>query len=134
MGTGIAASPAMKPSEVIPVAREELTVDKRTVETGRVVVRKTVTSESQKVEVPLAHDQVDIERVAVDRIVEEPPQQRYEGDVLVIPVLEEVVVVKKQWVLKEELRVRKRSVQSRHEQSVELRTEHVDIERTKKSD
>lgn len=124
----------MKPSEVIPVAREELTVDKRTVETGRVVVRKTVTSESQKVEVPLAHDQVDIERVAVDRIVEEPPQQRYEGDVLVIPVLEEVVVVKKQWVLKEELRVRKRSVQSRHEQSVELRTEHVDIERTKKSD
>jgi uncharacterized protein (TIGR02271 family) len=134
MGTAIAASPAMKPSEVIPVAREELTVDKRTVETGRVVVRKTVTSESQKVEVPLAHDQVDIERVAVDRIVEEPPQQRYEGDVLVIPVLEEVVVVKKQWVLKEELRVRKRSVQSRHEQSVELRTEHVDIERTKKSD
>ena len=124
----------MKPSEVIPVAREELTVDKRTVETGRVVVRKTVTSESQKVEVPLAHDEVDIERVAVDRIVEEPPQQRYEGGVLVIPVLEEVVVVKKQWVLKEELRVRKRSVQSRHEQSVELRTEHVDIERTKKSD
>ena len=134
MGTGIAASPAMKPSEVIPVAREELTVDKRTVETGRVVVRKTVTSESQKVEVPLAHDEVDIERVAVDRIVEEPPQQRYEGGVLVIPVLEEVVVVKKQWVLKEELRVRKRSVQNRHEQSVELRTEHVDIERTKKSD
>lgn len=131
MGTWLAAVAAMKPTEVIPVAREELEVGKRTVEAGRVVVRKTVTSEEQSVEVPLTHDELDVERVAVDRVVEEPPEQRYEGDVLVIPVVEEVVVVKKQWVLKEELRVRKRAVRTVHEETVALRAEHVEVERTK---
>ena len=48
-----------------------------------------------------------------------------------IPVLEEVVVVKKQWVLKEELRLRKRSVQTTQEETVALRTEHVEVGRTK---
>ena len=121
----------MKPTEVVPVAREELAVGKRTVETGRVVVRKTVSSDPQKVEVPLLHDEIDIERIAIDRVVEELPEQRYEGEVLVIPVLEEVVVVKKQWVLKEELRVTKRAVSAVHEETVALRAEHVDVERTK---
>ena len=130
MGTRLAAIAAMKPTEVIPVAREELALGKRTVETGRVVVRKTVTNDPQKVEVPLLHDEVDVERVAIDRVVEELPEQRYEGDVLVIPVLEEVVVVKKQWVLKEELRVRKRAVRAVHEETVDLRAEHVEVERT----
>jgi len=120
-----------QPRAVIPVAREELGVDKRTVETGRIVVCKTVTTGSEKVEVPLAHDEIDIERVAIDRVVEQLPEQRYEGDVLVIPVLEEVVVVKKQWVLKEELRLRKRSVQTTQEETVALRTEHVEVGRTK---
>lgn len=132
MGTRLAAFAAMKPTqaEVIPVLREELSVGKRTIETGRVVVRKTVASDPQKVEVPLLHDEIDVERVAIDRVVEELPEQRYEGDVLVIPVLEEVVVVKKQWVLKEELRVTKRAVRGVHEEIVDLRAEHVDVERT----
>ena len=132
MGTRLAAVAAMKPTEaeVIPVLREELAVGTRTIETGRVVVRKTVTNDPQKVEVPLLHDEIDVERVAIDRVVEELPEQRYEGDVLVIPVLEEVVVVKKQWVLKEELRVTKRAVRGVHEEIVDLRTEHVDVERT----
>jgi uncharacterized protein (TIGR02271 family) len=130
--SGLAATPANEqPRAVIPVAREELSVDKRTVETGRIVVCKTVTTGSEKVEVPLAHDEIDIERVAIDRVVEQLPEQRYEGDVLVIPVLEEVVVVKKQWVLKEELRLRKRSVQTTQEETVALRTEHVEVGRTK---
>lgn len=122
----------MKPTEVVPVAREELSVGKRTVEAGRVVVRKTVTEEQQKVEVPLVHDEIDIERIAIDRVVDEVPPHRYEGDVLVIPVLEEVVVVKKQWVLKEELRVRKRAVTAVHEETVDVRAEHVDVERNPK--
>ena len=130
-GTRLAASAAMKPTEIIPVAREELNVGKRTVEASRVVVRKTVSQEEQKVEVPLTHDEVDVERVAIDRVVEEPPAQRYEGDVLVIPVMEEVVVVKTQWVLKEELRVRKRAVRTVHEETVALRAEHAAVDRTK---
>ena len=131
IGTRLAALVTMKATEVVPVSREELDVGKRTVETGRVAVRKTVSTHEEKVEVPLDHDEVDIERIAIDRVVDELPRQRYEGDVLVIPVLEEVLVVRKQWVLKEELRVRKRAVRAMHEESVALRAEHVKVERTK---
>jgi uncharacterized protein (TIGR02271 family) len=114
---------------IIPVAAEELAVGKRTLEVGRVVIRKTVREDQKKVEVPLLHDEVDIERVAIDRVVDEPPEYRYEDDVLVIPVMEEVVVVKKQWLLKEELRIKKRAVSEVHEETVAVLTEEIHIDR-----
>jgi stress response protein YsnF len=63
----------------------------------------------------------------VNRVLDAPPKVREEGDVLVIPILEEVV--EKRWLLKEEVRVRRRSVQTTHRDSVVLRTEMVSVER-----
>ena len=115
--------------EVISLAREELAVGKRTVETGRLRVAKRVKAREESVIAQLARDEIDVKRVSVNRPVEGPIGIRQDGDVLVIPVVEEVLVVKKQLVLKEELHVRKRSVMRPHRERVVLRSEEASVER-----
>ncbi len=77
----------------------------------------------------MLHDEVDIEHVPINRAVDAPEPAREEGDVLIIPVYEEVVTVQRQWVLKEEVRLRRREVQTRHRERVTLREEQVKVER-----
>jgi uncharacterized protein (TIGR02271 family) len=120
--------------QVVPLAREEIEVQKRTVERGRLRVRKTVQSREEIVEQPLQHDEITVERVAVNREVDAPLQPRYERDALVIPVIEEVLVTRKQLVLKEEIYIRRRCVESMHQERVTLRSEDVEIERQSKGD
>ena len=55
-------------------------------------------------------------------------EMRQEGDVLVIPVLEEVIVLQKRLMLKEEIRITKRSQQIIEPQAVTLRREEIVIE------
>ena len=57
------------------------------------------------------------------------PTPHYEDGVLVIPILEEVLVVEKRLLLKEEVRVTKRQKHISKPQHVTLRREVVDIER-----
>jgi len=114
----------------IPVVREELSVGKRKVETGRVRVKKTVREHEEHIG-DLVHEEVDVQRVAVDRALEGSAKPRYEGDVLVIPVVEEVLV--KQLRVKEELRIRSRSVSSPRNERVVLRSEEVIVERIEPS-
>ena len=72
-------------------------------------MRKTVSEDNDvRFDEQLFADEVAIERVPVNRIVDEAPQTRQEGDVLVIPVLEEVVTVQKRLLLKEEVRVHRK--------------------------
>lgn len=120
----------MAATEVIPVLREEVRVSKREVETGRVVVHKTVSERDESVEMLLRQTDVSVERVPVGRTVTEAPASRQEGDVLVIPVLEEVLVVEKRLVLKEELHIRKTTTERTAHEVVRLRTENVQIEPT----
>jgi uncharacterized protein (TIGR02271 family) len=114
---------------VLRAAKEELAVGKRTVEVGRVRVNKRIRTREELVEQPLEYDKVEIDRVPVNRVLKGPVKPRYEGDVLVIPVVEEVVVVTKQLMLKEELRIRKRAVRTVHKERVALRAEEVNVER-----
>ncbi|WP_324103298.1 YsnF/AvaK domain-containing protein [Noviherbaspirillum sp.] len=115
-----------------PVMEEELQVARRVIDTGRGVrIRKTVEAHESVVDQPLLHDELKVEHVPVGRIVPESdlPQTRYEGDTLVVPVLEEVLVVQKQLVLKEEVRITRERQAMRAPQKVMLRAEHVDVER-----
>jgi uncharacterized protein (TIGR02271 family) len=111
----------------MPVVREEVKISKRPVETGRVRITKHVQERQQPVEAELLRQEVEVQRIPVNRVLDAPPKVREEGDVLVIPILEEVV--EKRWLLKEEVRVRRRSVQTSHRDSVVLRTEMVSVER-----
>lgn len=116
-------------SAVIPVVAEELQVGRRSVETGRVRVTKLVKEHQEVVDEPVLTEEVVVERVPVNRVVEAAPQPRQEGETLVFPVLEEVLVVERRLMLKEEVRVTKRVTETRDAQTVTLRAEDVKIER-----
>jgi len=66
----------------------------------------------------LFSEDVSIERVPVNRLVNEIPETRSEGDVMIIPVVEEVVTVQKRLLLKEEVRVHRRRTESRQARQI----------------
>ena len=114
---------------VIPVIVEELQVAKRKVDTGRVRITKLVREREEVVNEPLLQEEVDVQRVAVNRLVDVPPPIRYMGDVMIVPLLEEVLVVEKRLMLKEELHISKRQTEVHNPQRVILRSEEVTVER-----
>jgi uncharacterized protein (TIGR02271 family) len=114
---------------VIPVIEEELDVQKRVVETGKVRVTKEVHERETVVDEPLFHDEVEVERVLIDRVVDAPLPVRYEDDTIIVPIMEEVLVIEKRLVLKEELHIHKRRVETHRPQQVTLRREEVRVER-----
>jgi uncharacterized protein (TIGR02271 family) len=114
---------------VIPVVTETVDVQRRTRETGRVRITKTVQESTEVVDEPIFREEVRVERVPINRVIDQPVAEHYEGDVLVIPVLEETYVVEKRLVLKEELHVTKHRVEAHEPQDVTLRHEEVSIDR-----
>ncbi len=114
---------------VIPVAEEQLRVHKRKVDGATVRVTKEVHEEERVVDEPLFSEEVDVQRVRVDRVVDAPEPIRSEGDTTIIPLYEEVLVVEKRLVLTEELHVTKQRVERREPQRVTLRRESAAVER-----
>lgn len=114
---------------IVPVMQEEAILRRRTVETGRVRIQKQVRTTEETVTVPHTREHVQVERVPVGQILAEPASTRYEGDTLIIPVMEEVVVVEKRLLLREEVRVTKVREESQREETVTLRVEEVTVER-----
>lgn len=114
---------------VIPVAREEIAVDKRARPVERVRVRKRVVEENVPVELVSAREHVDVHRVAVGRIVATLPEPRVEGNTTIIPVVEETLVVEKRLLLKEEIHITKRRSEQKRVVNVALKREQVNIER-----
>jgi uncharacterized protein (TIGR02271 family) len=123
-GGGVSGSPL-----VVPVIEETLDVHTTPVETGRIRLRKVVHEWEETVDPPLLHDEVVVERVPINRVVEGPVSVRSEEDTLVIPLLEEVLVVEKRLLLKEEIRITKRRVETHAPQRVTLRREEAVVER-----
>jgi uncharacterized protein (TIGR02271 family) len=114
---------------VIPLVAEDVAVSKAARETGRVRVIKTTSEWEETVDEPLAREQVQIERVSINRPVEGPMESRQEGDTLIIPVVEEELVIQKRLLLKEEIRITKQRIEEQRPQTVTLRRQEVDIER-----
>lgn len=117
------------PRITIPVARERVVVGRKRVDKGVVRVRKSTQQRTQDIDIPLSHEEVDVERVRMHRVCDAPTPARREGDVLVVPVFEEIVTVHRQWVLKEEIRLRTRTVKTRHRERVVVRDEQAQVER-----
>ena len=118
------------PAVVVPVVAEEVSVGKRRVETGTVRVRKTVRTTERVVDEPLTREEVVVEQVAINREIDEAVGPRQEGDTLIVPLLEEVLVVRKQLILREEVRITRRKVEHRAPETVSLRVEEATVERT----
>ena len=116
-------------SIVMPVVEERLDVQKQRVEGGGVRIRKIVREREEIVDEPLMREEVQVRRVPVGRVVEGPVPVRHVGDTMVISLLEEVLVVEKRLMLKEELHVTKASIETYKPQRVTLRSEEASIER-----
>jgi uncharacterized protein (TIGR02271 family) len=114
---------------VIPLVEERLDIAKREVETGRVRVRIHVDEREETLAAELTRDAVEIRRVARNVPLAELPTVRLEGNVTVIPVVEEQLVVEKRLVLVEEIHVlRKREVVNEAVPAT-VRAERAEIER-----
>lgn len=119
---------------VMPVLVEELDVQKRLVETGKVRITKVVHKREAVVDEPLFHDKVAITRVPMQRVVDGPVPVREENGTTIISVVEEVLMVEKRLMLREEIHIRKQRIETHQPQRITLRSEEVQIERVPQAD
>ena len=91
----------------IPLHVEEISVSRREIKKANVEVALVTGTREQLIDEELTQVRVEIERVPIDRVVDVVPPILREGDITIIPVVEEIVVVERRLVLKEEVRVRR---------------------------
>jgi len=124
---------------VVPIVEERLDVSKRQVELGEVVIGREVVERQETVPVDVAHEEVRVERRAVTR--EASPEdlrlaageglaQLEAGGSVIVPIIEEVVEVRKRMMVREELVITKQRVTERHEVTERLRRVEPQVEST----
>ena len=113
---------------VIPLHAEDMSVKRHAVKRDVRVQVHTI-SHDQLVDEALTHEKVEIERIAINRPVDAIPPLREEGGLTVISVVEEVLVVERRLVLKEEIHLRRVRTTTQHRETVTLRDQEVVIER-----
>ena len=114
---------------VIALAEEQVTVGKRRVVKASVRVNKRVNETRELVDFPLLKERVEVRHVPVGRWVDGPASVRQEGDTLILPVMEEVLVIEKRLRLVEEVHVIKHRQTVQHRESIPLKRETADVER-----
>lgn len=127
-----AAQVALGDTLVVPVVEETARIEKRLVETGRVRVSTWTETIEDILRESLRSDHVGVTRVAIGRTLAEgeiPPVTRSEGGVTIVPVLEEILVVEKRLILKEEVHIRQTTAGEDVEVPVTLRRQHAVVER-----
>ena len=117
-------------SVTMPLFVETAELRKQAVTTGKVRITTHVQERRELIEAALQHTDVIVERMEVGRVVQVAPEVRMDGDVLIYPVVEEVLFVEKRLVLKEELHITRRCSVENVEREVTLRSEQADVERT----
>jgi uncharacterized protein (TIGR02271 family) len=111
------------------VHEEHLVVERRVVQGQTVRVATTTQLHEHQVEEPLTGETIEVERVPVGRAVEATPDIRHEGDVTIIPVMEEVLFIERRLILKEEIRIKRVQTTKLHRETVQLRDQEVSITR-----
>jgi uncharacterized protein (TIGR02271 family) len=115
--------------QIIPLVEEQALVTKRKKLTEGVSVRTVVREEQKVIDEPLATEDIEVERTPLDRWVDAPVPVRHEGEVTVVTLVEEVVVVEKRLRATEEIRITKRRSVRHEPQQVTLRREEAVVER-----
>ncbi|MCR0982092.1 YsnF/AvaK domain-containing protein [Roseomonas populi] len=114
---------------VLPLVEEALRIEKRAVETGRVRVSLSTETVEEVLRETLRTREAEVERRPVGRTVTEVPKVRQDGNVLIIPVVEEVLVVEKRLVLREEIHLRLSDTETTVERPATRRVQHAVVER-----
>lgn len=113
----------------IPVIEERARVDKQVVERAVVRISTSIRQSEHVIAETLRHEEVEIRRVPVNKEVDTMPSVRQEGDMVVIPVVEERAVVVKRLVLIEELHVHRHAVEEIVHTPVSVRSTDICVER-----
>lgn len=116
--------------KTISVLNEFLTVKKKIVETGRIHISKKIQLREENFNVPVMQEHVNVERITINQYVNEAPQIRQVGKTMIIPVLKEVWVVRKELLLIEEIHVTRTQTEEIISGTEMLREEVVDIVQT----
>lgn len=111
------------------ILAEALDIQKRIKLTGVVRLEKTVRNSDAVGDEILTSNSITVERRAVNKYLDEAVTIRQEGNTTIIPVMEEIVIVSKQLVLKEEIRITNHRQQSLHHETIPLRAEEVQVTR-----
>ena len=106
-------------------SEEELRAGTREREAGSVKVRKRVRTDRERIEVPVKHEEVSVERVPVSG---EATEAQIGEEEVSVPVTEEEVVVDKRAVAKEEVRLRKDVIEETEVVEEDVRHEEIDVE------
>src|SRR5215204_1269049 len=113
-------------------SEEEIRVETREREAGEMRVRKRVHTERERLTVPKKRVDVSVERVPVEGAVPEGDETATAPQIgeeeIVVPVVEEDIVVEKRPVVKEEIRIRKRVVEEMEVVEEDVRREEVEID------
>lgn len=119
-----------KPDEVIvPLHAEEISISKEKLETGRVQVSTVTRENEQLVDELLTNEHVEIERIPIGKPIDARPDVREEADSIIVPVVEEVLVLERRLVLKEEVHIRRIRGTERHQERVKLRKQEAVVTR-----
>lgn len=117
---------------VIPLVSETATVTKREVVKDRARIHVLTDTVEEIIKAELQSEDVEIRHVPVNRFVEageERPQPRTVNGVMIVPVFEEVVVVEKRLLIREEIQIFHHPRIEAAEIPVSLRKQRVSVER-----
>lgn len=110
------------------LSEEELRVGTRSHQAGEVDVHKTVETEHVSRNVPVSHEEVTIERRAVSS--DTPGDTTISEDEVRIPLSAEEVVMEKRAVPKEEVVIKKKTVQDEQTVEADIKKERLDVDRS----
>jgi uncharacterized protein (TIGR02271 family) len=112
---------------ILQLQAESVDVSKRQVVTGRVRVSVETKTSQRTVTEDLLRQTVDVERILIGTVTDTMPEPREEGDVLIIPIVEEVLV--RRFLVREEVRIRRNRFVEQHSEDVTLRHQDVVVTR-----
>ena len=123
------SGPASTEQLTLQLHAEDISVTKRRIPGQTVrVVAETRTRDVQ-VDEPVTHEKVVIRHVPVGRYVDAMPDTRQEGDVTIMPVVEEEIVVTRRLFLREEVHVQRTRISTSHIETVTLREQYAVVTR-----
>lgn len=114
---------------VVPVIAEQLQVDAVPVLKGGVRVIKRTVGQEHLIEQELRRDRVEVKRVKVDRIVDGPQDPVQVGNTTIIPIVEEIVSIERQWVVTEEIHLTRVEEKNLFQDKVVVHHEEATVDR-----
>jgi uncharacterized protein (TIGR02271 family) len=118
-------------SASLSLLEEQLSVVRQRIDGDTIRVSTVTSTTEEHVAEEISHERIEVEHIAIGRHVDTAPPVREEGEVTIIPVVEEILIIEKRLFLKEEVHIRRVRVPATHRETITLRKQDVVVERTK---